>query len=244
MKSALGVLIIVLCIGVGWFVYQLTEEAARDIPDPVTFCPRVITSHTVLMIDQTDELSERTLLGLQHVIERVGLLVNEGGRLTIFRIEENSDKTMTALYDACRPINAGELQSNLIVQKRRQDDFSSAMKGLATTTTNAKESEYSPIIEMVNNVVAEIVAPQDRNKARIVLFSDMLQNSPRCTDYPRKRKAVGAECPATPQMSGMKVDIHYIIRPAYADIQGQVHKEKWTSRFSQAGAAWTLVEEY
>jgi len=244
-KDCLGVALILFLLGVigAGTLYRLKVE--KDYPNPVTYCTEHINGHIVLLMDQTDELSERSKKGLQRTIETVSSSLLEGEKLSIFRIEDDSDKQMVPLYDACKPPDVNGLMANVILAQKHIAEFSSSMKGLAANTANATGSEFSPIMETLSVVTRDIFQQQDAGRKEIVIFSDMLQNSPRCTDYPRKKSQFQlSECPDWPDMSGITVKINYVLRQKYASLQTSAHKERWIERIERAGGKVQLLEEY
>lgn len=245
MKNVMAFCILAVCaalVGVWWL---FSKQAIAELPDPVTYCRKSVPAHTVLLIDQTDVLTPRALKGLEKVIDKVGAAAMEGEKISIFRIEEDSDKQMIPLYESCRPPDGSGLTSNVILNRIHMTAFSTGVKEVGRLAANATKSDYSPIVEMLNAAVAYINEPRADIRRKIILFSDMLQNSPRCTDYPHRRTGIQmAECPESPRMDNIDVSIHYILREDNAQLQNKKHKERWEQRIKNAGGRVTLVEEY
>jgi len=238
--------IIIFVVFVFCFLTISFESVSQDRPDPITHCFDDVAKHTVLLIDQTDSLSDRCCLQLQKLIEQLAdeTLVND--KLSIYTIEANSDIDFKAKFSSCNPGSyANEWLENVKLKiETYEKHFLNRIQSVESGVINAPVSDLSPIIETVNRV-AEMEGFNHRVPNRkLIVFSDMLQNSYNCSDYPKcKEKLVdplAGGCPDLLSLANVEVAVYYVVRPELKHLQSQNHFDRWKYWLESVGATVSM----
>lgn len=238
---ALPVVLILFCamlmIWVTWFVNTKVPDARVEPPD----APR---AHTIVIIDQTDVLSERCMTQLDMLLQELPQTVKKGEMLSIFAISANSDLAVTPLLSVYNPgLGSNEWVENLRMKRKQfMDSFWTPIVNFSKELKQRPPSPTSPIVETVNRILKWKKFSALTPKRVMVIYSDMLQNSMNCSDYPTSTIVYeGAPgCPELRPMEGVRVDIRYIVRPKLHLLQTPEHQQRWREMFEKAGADVTI----
>ena len=102
----------------------------------------------------------------------------------------------------------------------------------------------SPIIEAVDGAVDAPDFGSTVKARRLVIVSDMAQNSPELSEY--RGEGSGLEVPDAVRgelardLHGVAVRIHYVRRPELASIQTAAQRDFWRDWFTSQGAGVKL----
>lgn len=234
----LGIVIALVVIG-----HRPQEPLAAQ-----TLCEDTIVAHNILLIDQTDSLSERAMLDLDTLLRQLLEQSQPGEKISVFRIEQNSDKVFQPLMVQCR--RQPHFGEGLLVSDDELEAISTfcdqTLERLRQDVQQCGESRMSPIMETINRVAASPEFGDGVDIRRLHVFSDMMQNSPRCSDYPSQHLVLtGFDGPmACGSLQGVEVTIHYILRPEIAALQTEEHRRRWRDFFTRAGALVELRPVY
>lgn len=241
-RFVLPVLLITVCLfllgGISWFTStQLPGPGERPMPQS----PK---SHTVILIDQTDKLSERCIIQLEELLASMPKTIKKGEMLSIFAIHSNSDITVTPLLSVYNPgLGSNEWIENL---KMKRDtfikDFMAPIVDFSKNITQRPTSPSSPIVETVNRIMRWEKFSAKTKRRKLIIYSDMLQNSINCSDYPHSDIVYKGSpgCPNLNSMNNVTVDIRYILRPKCYQMQTPSHQKQWVEMFRDSGATVTL----
>lgn len=221
----------------------LFQHIKREPLDPATRCPADIQSWTILLYDQTDPYSTRCSVTLQGLIKDLGDSTQKSERLSVYEIWENSDLNATSAFDRCNPgKDANEWIENVRKMKATfKDHFQNPLNVVKASVRNQASSKHSPIVETVNTVAGQTAFCNTVPHRKIIIFSDFLQNSVNCSDYPYVSN-FSAQCPPLVELHDVEVELRYILRDGEKerDLQSEGHAKKWVDRFKKAGARVTL----
>ena len=213
--------------------------------DAATGCPRgqlVPDVHTVVLVDQTDALSPRQIEYARSLILLEYQRLPVGGRLTVRPIDADPDSTARD-FSRCRVRRGEEVAGvatnpDLIEAEFRRsvgDALNTYLEDLETQAT----AEASPIAETVDSVAESRDFGANVEERRLVLLSDMAQNSEQLDQYatPGAYTLDGAARELLPRnFRDVDVRVHYLRRPSLARLQGPAHERFWRSWFSASGA--------
>ena len=214
--------------------------------DPDTGCiagQQVPHAHTVVLVDQTDPLTTHQIAYVKALILSEYQRLPTYGELTVRGVRADPDDAGDS-FSRCR-IRRGAEVSGLTANpdmieaafKRTVGDaLNSYLNGLHDVPSAAR----SPIIEAVDSAVdAPDFGPTVKAR-RLVIVSDMAQNSREVSEYQGPGSGLDPDAAArselTRDLHGVAVRIHYVHRPELAAIQTPAQREFWRSWFTTQGA--------
>jgi hypothetical protein len=242
--TALAIFAVLAVAIVGFVAYSVLNRPPAT--DPKTGCPtsaQLPAEHTLLLIDQTDPLTRAQGTYAKTLIWREYLRLKPGGRLTVRGITEDPD---AAGYEfvRCRIETGDEAQGKLDQNAQFvEDDFKKTvgepLDAYINSLLTVPRATSSPIEETLVSVMDEDDFDPKVASRRLVVMSDMAQNSPNVSQYPTVRG--GKPNAPLPDLSfrkrfkGVQVRIHYVERRELG-WQGEAHEETWKQFFTRLGA--------
>ncbi len=236
-----------------WSICALPADAEAQATDYCASSTRSI----LFLIDRTTAYDERDREVLVDGLDRFFRELGTGDRLLLYTIG-GSAADSRRLFDACVPgcPEQGILDSLFstckpIVARANRQDFT--RKLLATLLDLLKQPvhyEHSAILETVRTVMA---TNRNAQVARLVMFSDMLENSDVLTLSTLTNQGAGPSVArveaqdALPDVAGIDVDAFGTGRshaPGRPPLSASVARELeafWTEVFRQGGAAGIAI---
>lgn len=165
-------------------LWKSLSVTASDI-DPETLCRLSHKDDPVvnLLIDKTDPLSESDMKKLERLITTLKKQLAQHERLSIHILDETGTYSPLPVFDMCNPgtgDQANELYENpRLIQKRYDEQFAAPLNAILATLLEPGSAPRSPIIETIKGLKGQDV------KERLVIVSDMMQNSELLTFYGR-----------------------------------------------------------
>lgn len=235
----------VLTVAIAGFVaYSVLNRPPAT--DPKTGCPtstQLPREHTLLLIDQTDPLTRPQGTYAKTLIWREYLRLKPGGRLTVRGITSDPD---AAPYEfvRCRIETGDEAQGKLNQNAQFvEEDFNKTvgepLNAYINSLLTVPRETSSPIEETLVSVMDEDDFDPKVVSRRLVVMSDMAQNSKNVSQYPTVRG--GKPTAPLPDLSfrkrfkGVQVRVHYVERRELG-WQGEAHEEAWKQFFTRLGA--------
>lgn len=203
---------------------------------------------TVILVDQTDALPPAELRYIKSLIQNEYHWLPIDGVLAI-RAINSSDVDAREAIVACRIADGSESWGLGDNPRALKQDFDRKVgKRLAVFLAGmdaAPAQTSSPILEEIAAIFAETDFGADIAERRLVIFSDMAQNSPAYTQYGavnRRRYYLtpDAEESFAASMKDVAVRVHYVRRPKIA-FQGARHIRFWKDYFRNMGVASVVV---
>lgn len=237
---AMLVLACLAAAGIG-ISQRVLANRAQDI-DSDTLCRRssVPDSHWVVMIDHTDpftasqgDLIKRTFGELKAEIPR-------DGRVSVFIIDAASDPLREPVLSLCSP-GAGKDASEWTENRRRMQrkfdsKFGMQLDALAAQLSTGGTAPRSPIVEALRDVSSRADFGASVPDRRLIVVSDMLQNSAMLSHYRRNATDVDyRRLPSgmnMPDLAGVDVQVHYLLRIRDAAYQSPRHTHWWAAYFA------------
>ncbi len=247
-----GGIIALFALGAGaWYLGSGQNARERDRR---TLCIEhaVPQALLIVLIDASDPLSivQRTAVAnrLQGAIQTSAA----DTEIELFAIGEVTDRLLQPVADVCNPGSgegASEWTSNPDLMKNRwQSKFLQPLDAALTHMLQSGTAKDSPIMESIQSVAVSVFERPELEhvgKRRLIIVSDMLQNTAGYSQYRgdesfSRFRASPYYLKVRPQLDGVDVTILYLRRPEFSHLQGGRHVEFWQSFFTDARAR--LVE--
>ncbi len=218
-----------------------------------------IPPHLAVVIDKTDLYSQEQALGIEELVlaSRDSLAIGE--QLTLFELDARGELVNTNEFSLCNP-GRGEQINPLYrnpqrVEARYQALFEEPLQAALSDLVEPKESPASPILESLARLAVSAEFDETRPQRRVVLVSDMLQNSQLFSVYGRARGDLAGRLPDPYDVAlaledefgtallGVEIDIYIIPRRGWEQDQATVLRGYWEQVFRQLGmrARWVTL---
>lgn len=237
---------VVAIIGVGVLVF-MTRTPTLD-PDTGCIAGQAVPSeHTVVLIDQTDPLTRTQIAYVKALILAEYDRLHTYGELSIRGVRSDPDDAGQT-FSRCRVRRGGEVMGvasnpemiEAAFKRTVGDALNNYLNGLRDVPT----APHSPIMEAVDSVVDGADFGATVKARRLVLVSDMAQNSDLVSEYRGPGSGLDPDARAketlTRDLHGVAVRIHYVRRPALAAIQTSAQRDFWRQWFEGQGASVKL----
>lgn len=160
------------------FSYKLSNKPKLDDRS----CPATIARSTAIIIDRSDDTPSQTL---EEIVARTKQFVAEraeqGELVSLFEISGASRTNFKPVFSACVPQRDGNdiYENRSKIQRQFAEQFTKPLD--AALAGRPAKSESSPISEAITDLSASryLAAPANR----LIVFSDMLQNSDNASLY-------------------------------------------------------------
>jgi hypothetical protein len=253
-RDLLGIFNLLVVLGVVAAVSYLAMTLRPAEYDADTLCiAGAIPPHRVVVIDKTDLYSPAQAAAIRQVIidQRNTLAIGE--RLSLFELDESGRLDDTNQFSLCNP-GSGDQVNPLYrnperIQARYESLFDAPLQQALADLVIPKDAPQSPILEALAELTQENSMSQTVPGRRIVLVSDLLQNSDIFTVYGRARGTIGERLPPASEtvqqirdqygmaLAGVSLEIHLIERRGWETEQNGPLRAYWTQVFNQLGVA-------
>jgi len=259
-RDLLGIFNLLLVAGVVAAVsyFALTLRPAEYDAD--TLCiAGIVPPHRVVIIDKTDLYSTQQAGAIERIILTQRDTLTVGERLSLFELDETGRLDDTNQFSLCNP-GSGDQVNPLYrnpdrIQARYEALFDAPLQQALADLVVPKDAPQSPILEALAELAQEPSMGQTVPGRRIVLVSDMLQNSDIVSVYGRSRGGVFDRLPPVAEtvqaireeygmaLAGVTLEIHLIERPGWENEQNGEQRSYWTQVFGQLGMAvsWQVL---
>jgi len=251
-KDILGFLNILIVLGILGGISYLALVLQPEEYDPDTLCLAGDTPpHVGIVIDKTDLYSPEQAARIEALVleNRDRLQISE--RMTLFELDARGELVNTDEFSLCNPGRGDQInplyRNPQRVEARYQALFEGPLQAALSDLVEPKESPSSPIIESLARLaVTENFDPETPGR-RIVLVSDMLQNSQLFTVYGRNRGALESRLPdprdvaaaiedeVGDALAGVTIEVYLIPRRNWEREQETVIRAYWSEVFRQLG---------
>ena len=246
-----------MCILGLMLVPLFLKDGNGSAVDPDTLCPRSGNyGHTVILVDKTDPFTPTQQHVLQQVIASIRDHMAVADKLSIYILDDTNYVAPQPAFALCNPGSGRDAnpiyQNPQKVERVFRERFGQPLERILKPLMAANERAASPIMEMIREIstIDDFGAHGDSGpnapRRRLVIFSDMLQNM---ADYSHYRTRADFETFRTSQyyygvhapLSGVEVEIYYLVRPHTRQLQTRGHILFWEQYFRRAGAVLNFV---
>lgn len=244
-KDRLGYIVIGLSLGVVALLVVLSFTVFSQVrTDKKTGClldHKAPEAHTILLVDETDQLSRDELTYAKALILNEYYWLPIGGRLTVRNVVADPDLAedivVCRMDDGSQVLGIG--RNPKMVRKNFEKVAGARLEELYTALRTAPIQKYSPLLEYISAAMDRANFGANIENRRLVLLSDMAQHSELFSQYGRgARLKPGSDVidELRRDMDGVHVRIHYIPRRKLASIQGESHRRFWINHLQAMGA--------
>jgi hypothetical protein len=241
--------IIALLIAGGFVAYQFIKPAPYD-EQTLCLVSEDLPPHTAIILDKTDEYDAAQADLIAGLIRRTRDRLDIGERLSLFELDAEGQFDPRGEFSLCNPGRGGQVNPLFrnpgMIEARYAELFEAPMDAVIEDLVVPKEAPASPILEAMARLGQTENFSPDAPARRIVIVSDMLQNSDLFSAYggagaltdtlpPARDVAESVERRYGRSLSGVEIEIRLIPRGRYTDLQRGALKEYWDDILSELG---------
>lgn len=214
--------------------------------DPETLCPtsRELAGHTVVIVDRTDIWAPAIGETLTEIVENAQRETAQYQKFSIVSMDE--DQTVRPLFSVCNPGPPSFLSDLYRGRRYTVRDFEQRFVGAAENVIaelrQPSEARTSPIVEYVHRWLGSDDFDATTPGRRMVLVSDMRQNSPLYSIYSARGDEELGPIVAEqfgPSARGVAFDIYFISHGRDHNVSEDEVRDVWDRAFAQIGADYT-----
>jgi len=245
-------LVVALVLGASVFGLYIWKKGQQVKADPITLCPvdspRGIT---VLLIDRTEPLNLIQKEDLRQHLARLRDTLPLYSAIEVYSIGPTASGVLKP--EAPRICNPGRGQglsplvaNPALVERQWQSLFAVPLERILDQLLKDGEQPTSPILESIQSVALTAFAPlpTELRPRRLIVASDMLQNTPELSHYDQviPLSQLGTTSyyhRVRATLTDVEVEILYVRRDTGR--QGAAHIQFWQDYFADSGARLTHV---
>jgi hypothetical protein len=241
---ALGGVLVAVVAAMVW----LFTDAKQSNPALAseTLCPvSGPTAVTAVVVDATDPASKVTQAAIRARVLAAAEALPRFGRMEVYAAGADEAQLLRPLFAKCNPGRSTDVSqlnaSPERVQRIYDEQFDRPLRAALQGVLDVPPSASSPILEGVQAVTVSAFPPKvEELPRRLILISDLIQNSPAYSMYggPLDERAADTAGEAIPaQLEGVDVQLLMIRRAAQDTLQTSPEfVDFWEGWFSAAGA--------
>lgn len=213
--------------------------------DPQTLCPtsRPLEGHTVVIVDRTDAWSPAIGATLTDIVENAQRETDVYEKFSIVALD--AENSVRPLFSVCNP-GEPSFWSDLYRGRRYtvrdfEDRFVGAAERVVEEVREPSQAATSPIIEYVHRWLGGDDFNASVKNRRLILVSDMRQNSPLYSIY----NAQGGEGLAPvvqhqfgPAAEGVRFDVYFVAHGQDHNVTEDEVRAAWDGAFQQINATY------
>jgi len=234
-----GVLFSILALSLSVWVLRPAEL------DAATLCPtnRPLAGHTVVIVDRTDRWTQAMGSALTQLVENAQRDTAQYEKFSIVSLD--ADQSVHPLFSICNP---GEptFWSDLYRGRRYttrdfEDRFVGAAERVVEQVRQPSEARTSPIVEYVHRWLGSDDFNASVRHRRLILVSDMRQNSPLYSIYSGAEDQLGdvVERQFGPSAEGVAFDVYFVAHGRDHNVTEDEVRTAWDHAFGRIGADYS-----
>ncbi len=233
---------------IGFSFYALQPEPY----DELTLCEISddLPAHTAVIIDKTDEYSAQQADLIAAVIRRSRNRLEIGERFTLFELDQYGQFDPRGRFSLCNPGRGDQVnalfRNPAQIEERFNEKFNQPLETILEDLVEPKEAPNSPVLEALARLGQTDAFSNRAPARRIVMISDMLQNSDAFTIYggggtlPENMPTAIDVADTTMRrfgdsLNGVELEVRLIPRQRYVDMQRGALKDYWDEIFTELG---------
>ena len=197
---------------------------------------------TVVLLDQSERLSESQRGFVQQTLEELIAQMGRGERLLFFTFSRDEFQSLKARLALCKPQDSANplYETEIKIRSHLRTKFIKPVLEMGAATSAEEVGTSSPILEALHALSHSGDLEVWDTPYRMILISDLLQHSATYSqyrgppDYPAWKRRDGGNLAAA--FANWNLDVIYLERMKDASLQGNPHREFWQQYFYDAGA--------
>ncbi len=246
-KQGVAIISVVSILLISLLFVYVDKSTEQGLIDKETLCIRgkAVTSHTILLLDKTDAVNKRQRTSIIEIVEDTRNRLNSGDKISLFLLEGSPKAMPTAKISLCNPGQGNNVnpffKNPKKIQKKYNDKFKVPLDEILSSMLIAGEADSSPIVETIENLFSRKDFDQTVPERRLVIISDLLQNSRRFSHYKKDKTYNQLNHDSEvfiynlEEFINTKVSVYYINRNIKKTTQNILHLEFWESVLVNAG---------
>jgi hypothetical protein len=235
---------------VAFTIVNMRASVATRHEDDMCRKDGFVSRDTLIIIDATDSISVTQKMMIRKEANRLFSEAAVDERFTLYVIDEQL-QTVTSILQVCNP-GDGRDKSELTANKRRlkarwQETFFGQLTSSVDILLDRPSANSSPVMEMMKYASIETLYDSPAKAKRMILASDMLQNSQALSQYRNpgdfdsllKQDEIRT---LLPQLQDVDVEVLYLERGGHQGLQGRRHIRFWEQFIQQAGGEISRVK--
>ena len=214
--------------------------------DPATLCPidRPIAGHTVVIVDRTDRWTQAMSGALTQLIEAAQRDTRTYQKFSIVSLDAN--QSAHPVFSVCNP---GEpsfwsdlYRGHRYTQRDYEQRFVGAADRIVEAVSRPGEASTSPIVEYVHRWLGSDDFNASIADRRMVLVSDMRQNSPLYSIYGARNGdglAPVVRSQFGPSAQGVAFDVYFVAHGRDHHVSEDEVRTAWDAAFQAVDAHYT-----
>ncbi len=212
--------------------------------DVETLCPidRPLAGHTLVILDRTDRWNAAMGDTLDQLIETAQRDTPQGGKFSIVSLDAN--QSTHPLFSVCNPGEPNVWSDIYRGRRYTARDFDERFRGAAENVIaqirDPAEANSSPIVEYAHRWLGSDDFNEDVSNRRMILVSDMRQNSPAYSIYRGDSAALANVVQAQfgPAAQGVAFDVYFVSHGRDHNVTEAQVREAWDQAFRGVGATY------
>ena len=238
----LGTLVILI---IGIFAFYNIGHRPPEVDN--LFCPKETgpIGATIILLDTSDPLTPKHQSELDRIARQIksnddnSLGLEAGELLVVYELQQNPG-TPKKLIEICRPhgeINnrtwRDDIHQGRRIAEKNWEHFDKSLSEAFPKQSNAAQPT-SPLLESIGVIAARHIPGKRGNKhfkVHFIVFSDLLQHSPRLSHYetyPSAENMLKTHRDLTTDLNGVQVSLFRLDRTKYSKWQTERHYYWWT----------------
>lgn len=232
----------------GWLIiagsvmFLLLIIVAKAWITPEPDCELGQPRKTVILLDRSEDMEPKTVSA---IVARAMSVIEEqvqvGELVSVFTVSDDTKSVMMPIFSACKPRKTGNMAVENVkaVQRKFSEKFEKPLRD--TLRGKFKASKESPIAQELIDLSLNDLYFRAREKTRLVIFSDMLENTPGHSFYEGVPSGRKRDCPefierfkrkhpgtvARPSFKNLNVQLNIIPRTSLPATTFQCRDEFW-----------------
>jgi len=242
-----GITILVL-IAIFFFIF-FNKKSANENIDHETFCVKEnLAQKTLILVDTSDKLNpiQKTALN-ERLWSYVKNIEKNNHQILVFSVENIKDKIMEPMLKICNPGDAKNVNSLIenkkIISQNFEKHFKNKIDNILVNLLDQESSQNSPIMESIQSIAVSnfIADSQNQTKNKIIIISDLLQNTENFSfykgDYNFEKFVKGENFKfLKTDFNNAEIELYFLNRRKDTNLQNENLREFWIKYFQNQNA--------
>jgi hypothetical protein len=245
-----GIMLILVVVGISLFLIIIKPDRVEK--DPITLCPIEggPSAYTAIVIDRTDSFGAISKADIEVQIKDLLNSVAKNEQVSLFVVEPVEKAPLRSVISVCNPGDPSKAdpltQNPELIARNWRSKFQEPLDALLNNLLIEKEASLSPIMESIQSVSITALSGKEKSSRprRIILISDLLQNSKSWSLYTQKPDFNSFSKDAStrglnPVLSGVTFQVLYLQRETKNQIKDKELHRFWVSWIEAFGGKVT-----
>ena len=208
---------------------------------------------TYVIVDRSDPWTETQTALLRAALSGIARSISTEDRLTLIPFDGSAAHPANPLFDRCKTPDASATnsayQNPARAEKAHQENFLKPLEATIAAITKPSRAKETHLVAFLSDLAAQIQYEGGAAKTRIVIFSDMAENTPALSVYAKAKGQFTNQNFARyftgrirDHLSNIRTEIYLMPPPGRSpDIEKRI-KTAWTYAFTSAALDFSIKE--